>query len=204
MSISKITRALALAATVPAVALVPLSAAVAQPQTCPTPGADAVTLNVTSPSSGAPVGGRVEVTGRFDGPGPVFQVELFVGDSRKDAIDVTPPSPSGSFTLAWDTAGATGGPVRLGVVACGGDPAAGSLVRGSAAVDVDVQASEAASPPPAALVAVEAGTDGPGSKPWVVLAMGGPGLVGLGYALGVRPVRRRPHERRMPPEQARG
>lgn len=175
-----------------------ISNAAAQPQTCPAAGADAVVVNVTSPSAGTQLEGRVEVKGRFSGPAPVFQVELFVGDSRKDALDIEPPATSGSFTLAWDTTGMSGGPSTLGVVVCGGDPAAGSLARGTAAVKVEVTATP---PPPGApevLMPANVERTGPRSTRWVALAMGGPGLLGLGYALGVRPARRRKSPARPP------
>ncbi len=119
----------------------------AQPATCPAPGEEEATVELATPEAGAEVGGRVEVSGRAEAPTALFQVELFVGDSRKDFVVVDPPAIAADFTLTWDTTATRAGPSTLRVVACGGSADAGRLIRGTAVVDVQVVAPPAAAPP---------------------------------------------------------
>jgi len=138
----------------------------AQPATCPAPGEEAATVVLDAPEPGVDVGGRVQVSGRAESPTALFQVELFVGDSRKDFVFVDPPALTADFTLTWDATAATGGPATLRVVACGGSAEVGRLIRGTAAVDVQVVAQAAAAP--RTLVDVQQKDEGQRQSPSVV------------------------------------
>lgn len=163
----------------------PGPALAAQPATCPSPEEDAAAVEVAAPEAGADVAGRVEVTGRVESPTGLFQVELFVGDSRKDFMVVDPPATTTDFTLVWDASGARPGPATLLVVACGGSAELGRLVRGTATVDVQVGASAAG--PGRTLVDVPPEDDsipGPSLVAGAVIAV--PAAACLFFALGRR------------------
>jgi hypothetical protein len=174
--------------TVAATILVP-GVTLAQPTTCPAPGDDVATVEIATPEPGAAVGGRVEVKGRVAGPTLLFQIELFVGDSRKDFVVLDPPVESADFDLVWDASAARGGPTTLHVVACGGTSEFGRLIRGTASVEVQVAG---AAEPPATRVLVESESDEPRAEPSLaagaVIAV--PAVAGLLYAMGR--ARRRP------------
>lgn len=177
--------ALALLVAVAATILLP-GPVRAQPTTCPAPGEDAASVSIATPEAGAAVGGpRVEVTGRAEGPTSIFQVELFVGDSRKDFIVLDPPAEAADFILVWDASNARGGPSALHVVACGGTTEFGRLVRGSASVEVQV---EAPAEPGATRTLVESEDDTPRQRPSLVAGavIAVPAIAGLVYAMGRR------------------
>ncbi|MEA2826689.1 MAG: hypothetical protein QOG43_1128 [Actinomycetota bacterium] len=158
----------------------------AQPATCPAPGDEAATVEITSPEAGTDVGGRVEVHGRAEAPTALFQVELFVGDSRKDFVTIDPLATTADFVLAWDSSAAKAGPATLRVVACGGSADAGRLIRGTAAVDVQVVVQAAA--PSRTLVDVHDEQKGPHPKPSVAAgaAIAVPAAACLLFAMGRR------------------
>ncbi len=143
LCLAVIAPALAVAGSI----LLPGLARAAQPATCPAPGDEVATVELVTPEAGVEVGGRVEVSGRAEAPTALFQVELFVGDSRKDFAVVDPPATAADFTLVWDTTATKAGPATLRIVACGGSADAGRLIRGTAAVDVQVVAPPAAAAP---------------------------------------------------------
>ena len=158
----------------------------AQPATCPAPGDEEATVEITAPEAGTDVGGRVEVRGRAEAPTALFQVELFVGDSRKDFVTIDPLATSADFTLAWDSTAAKAGPTTIRVVACGGSADAGRLIRGTAAVDVQVVAQAAA--PPRTLVDAHDQEDGPRPRPSLAAgaAIAVPAAACLLFAMGRR------------------
>ncbi len=159
--------------------------AAAQPSTCPSPDEEASSVVIASPEAGAEVAGRVEVTGSVESPTALFQVELFVGDSRKDFVVVDPPVTTTDFTLVWDASAVPAGPSTLRVVACGGSADVGRLIRGTATVDVQVGASAPA--PSRTLVEVRPDDDEPGEPSIVagaVIAV--PAALCLLFALGRR------------------
>ncbi len=153
-----------LAAAVPLLLAVagPIHAA-AQPATCPAPEEESSEVVIVTPEAGADVAGRVEVGGRVESPTALFQIELFVGDSRKDFVVVDPPVTETDFTLVWDASATAGGPTTLRVVACGGSADLGRLIRGSATVEVQVGASPPA--PTRSLVEVAPPEDESDRKP---------------------------------------
>jgi len=156
------------------------AASAAQPETCPVLGPEAITVEIIAPEAGTTVSGAVRVEGRVTSTEPVFRVELFVGDARKD---VTTLGPESSFTLLWDSSNRPPGPAPLRVLACGGQPAQGSLVRGAATVEVTVAASEAGPETGGIVVPTDDRADGAGGSPlWVGLVVGVAGLLGLGFA----------------------
>ncbi len=162
------------------------AAAVAEPNTCPTTRTDAATVTIDSPASDADVSGRVEVKGRVESPTELFQVELFVGDSRRDVIYLDPPATAGDFTLTWDTAGGSSGPVTARIVACGGSPDGLSLIQGSASVPVKVQ-SVPAGAGNKALVVTESKGFRPASPSLVIgIVIAVPAVAGLLYAASGR------------------
>jgi hypothetical protein len=158
----------------------------AQPATCPAPGEEEATVEISAPEVGTDVSGRVEVQGHAEAPTALFQVELFVGDSRKDFVIVDPPAVAADFTLAWDSSAAKAGPATLRVVACGGSSDVGRLIRGTAAIDVQVAAQAAA--PPRTLI--DARDEEKGSDPSPSLAAGAaiavPAAACLLFAMGRR------------------
>ncbi len=158
----------------------------AQPATCPAPGEEAATVVLDGPESGIDVSGRVEVSGRAESPTALFQVELFVGDSRKDFVFVDPPALATDFTLTWDSTAAPAGPATLRVVACGGSAEVGRLIRGTAAVDVQVGAQAAAAP--RTLVDVQQKDEGQRESPSVVAGavIAVPAAACLLFAIGRR------------------
>ena len=155
----------------------------AEPVTCPAPGEDAASVVIAAPEVGAEVGGRVEVTGQAEGPTNLFQVELFVGDSRKDFILLDPPVSATDFTFTWDATAARAGPSSLHVVACGGTTEFGRLIRGSATVDVQV-AAPTVLPPAGVLVEAESDPDRPGPSIVAGVVIAVPAIAGLVYAMG--------------------
>ena len=90
------------------------AAAVAELNTCPTTRTDAAKVTIDSPTTDADVSGTVEVKGRVESATGVFQVELFVGDARRDVAYLDPPATTTDFTLRWDTAGGKWGRPPLG------------------------------------------------------------------------------------------
>ncbi len=162
----------------------------AQPATCPAPGEEEATVEITAPEGGTEVGGRVEVQGHAEAATALFQVELFVGDSRKDFVTVDPLATAVDFTLAWDSSAAKAGPATLRVVACGGSADAGRLIRGTAAVDVQVVAQAAAAP----RTLIDAQEEDEGADPSPSVAAGAaiavPAAACLLFAMGRR--RRQP------------
>ena len=132
-------------------------AALAEANTCPTTRSDAARVTIASPAGDADVSGTVEVTGRAESVVPLFQVELFVGDSRRDIAYLDPPAEATDFTLRWDTAATKSGPATVRIVACGGSIEGLSLVQGTASVAVNVQSSPAAGENKALVVTESAG-----------------------------------------------
>jgi len=157
----------------------------AQPVTCPAPGEDAASVVIDSPEAGTEVAGRVEVKGQAEGPATLFQVELFVGESRKDFLVLDPPVAATDFTLVWDAAAARPGSSTIHVVTCGGTTEFGRLIRGSASIDVQVPAPSAP-PPTRALVAVESDDDRPGPSLVAGAVIAVPAVACLVYAMGRR------------------
>ena len=138
---------------------------------------------IEAPEAGTEVAGRVEVTGQAEGPTNLFQIELFVGDSRKDFLVLDPPVSATAFTLSWDATAARAGPAALHVVTCGGTTEFGRLIRGSATVDVQVVAPSA--PPPAGvLVEAESDPDRPGPSLVAGAVIAVPAIAGLVFAMG--------------------
>lgn len=156
----------------------------AQPLTCPAVGDAVVDVLVDSPAEGAEVSGGVEVAGVAAGPEPVFQVELFVGEARKDIATFDPPVAEAAFTLAWDATAAPAGPATLVVVACAGDPATGSLVEGRQEVAVEVVPG--ADPLPTWRLVPTAGDDSEGAPVLAGAVMAVPAVAALLYAAGRR------------------
>lgn len=152
-----------------------------QPETCPNPGPEAVTVAIAAPEAGATVSGVVAIEGTVESAADVFRVEVFVGDARKDVAFPNPPSKTAPFTLTWDSGNRPPGPATIRVQACGGQSAQGSLVRGVATVEVNVVASAG---PPAAVALLPAGDgdDVSGGPLWVGLLVGVSGLAGLAVA----------------------
>ncbi len=157
----------------------------AQPATCPAPGEDVVNVVVSTPEPGATVTGRIEVTGRVEAPTLLFQIELFVGDSRKDFVLLDPPVEAADFTMAWDASAAKAGPAPLHVVACGGTTEFGRLIRGAA--DFEVQVDAAPSPTPTGPKLVDAEGE-KGQRPSLVAGavIAVPAVACLVYAIGRR------------------
>ena len=160
------------------------------PNTCPTAGADAVTVNINEPAAGAKVAGQVTVRGRATGGTGLTKVELFVGESLKDFQLYEPPSTNVEFALRFDAAAVRSDKTTMSVVACGSTP--GSLVRGIASVDVQVDRGAAPSTAPVQLVPAGGTTERPATgtaERWVGPVFGLAGLVGLVVALRVRGAR---------------
>jgi len=157
----------------------------AQPTTCPTPRDAVADVVVAEPQAGAALSGRIEVRGRVEAPTALFQVELFVGDSRKDVAVFNPPAPAADFTLAWDASRAPGGPSTIRVVACGGSAEGDSLISGTGTVEVQVEASSTPAP---TRVLLEAAEPAKGEARSVVAGafIAVPAAVGLLYAVGRR------------------
>lgn len=158
----------------------------AQPATCPAPDEEGAAVVISSPEAGAEVSGRIEVSGSVESGTALFQVELFVGDSRKDFAFVDPPVTATDFTLAWDASAAAAGPATLRVVACAGSAEVGRLVRGSATVDVQVLPSPPA--PTRTLVEVAGEDDGSSVGPSLIAGavIAVPAAAALAFALGRR------------------
>ncbi|MEA2973026.1 MAG: hypothetical protein QOG82_1484 [Actinomycetota bacterium] len=160
----------------------------AQPTTCPAPGDELATVEITAPEAGTEVEGRVEVRGTVEAPSALFQVELFVGDSRKDFAIIDPPATSADFLLTWDASAVQGGPATIVVVTCGGDVGP-ELIRGAAASSVEVRAG---ANPPAPRTLVEAKNED--QRPQSSLVAGAviavPAAAGVVYAMGRRRRRR--------------
>ncbi|MEA2717359.1 MAG: hypothetical protein QOI99_1676 [Actinomycetota bacterium] len=157
----------------------------AQPTTCPTTRDEVATVVVASPEAGATVSGRVEVMGHVEAPTALFQVELFVGDSRKDVAVFNPPTTAGDFVLGWDAGRAPGGTSNLRVVACGGSADGDSLISGTSTVEVQVEPSAAPAPTRALLDPATTARRDRGSRvAGAVIVV--PGVASLLYALGRR------------------
>jgi hypothetical protein len=142
-----------------------------------------VEVQLSLPEAGATVSGLVQVDGSVTASEPVFQVELFVGEARRDVVVFEPPVAEASFTLRWDATSRAPGPATIEVVACGGTPAEGSLIRGQGAVDVVVEASAAGARTGGTLSQPVGSKDEEWAPAWVGLTFGAAGLVGLAYAL---------------------
>jgi Bacterial Ig domain len=162
------------------------AAARAEPNTCPTTRTDAAQVTIDSPASDTDVSGTVEVKGRVESSTELFQVELFVGDSRRDVIYVDPPSSALDFTLRWDTTGTKAGPTTARIVACGGSPDGLSLIQGTASVPVKVQSSPAESENKALVATESADIDAPSPSLVMGLVIAVPAVAGLFYAASGR------------------
>ena len=162
------------------------SAAVAEPNTCPTNRSDAAKVTIASPAADADVSGTVEVKGRAESSSPLFQVELFVGDSRRDVAYLDPPAEATDFTLRWDAAAAKAGPATVRVVACGGSVEGQSLVQGTASLAVEVQSSPPAAENKALVSTKSAGTKAPSPSLAMGIVIAVPAVAGLLYAVSDR------------------
>jgi hypothetical protein len=162
------------------------AAAVAEPNTCPTTRSDAARVTIASPAGDADVSGTVEVKGRAESSSPLFQVELFVGDSRRDVAYLDPPAEAVDFTLRWDTGSTRSGPATVRVVACGGTAEGLSLVQGTASVAVKVQSSTPAAENKALVATKSAGTEAPSSSLVIGIVIAVPAVAGLLYAASGR------------------
>jgi hypothetical protein len=175
------------------------SATAAQIQTCPNPREGDVSVQITLPAGGDVVSGVVAVEGSVTASEPVFQVELFVGEARRDVAVFDPPVAEAPFSLQWDAGSYAPGPATVRVVACGGAPAEGSLIRGEGAVDVAVEATPAGAPAGGALSRQPVRSSGLDWAPvWVGLTFGMAALAGLVYALRQSPLDHQP-EAEAPP-----
>jgi hypothetical protein len=161
-------------------------AAMAEPNTCPTTRTDSAKVTIDSPADDADVSGIVEVKGRVESSTELFQVELFVGDSRRDVAYVDPPAANTDFTLRWDTAGGKSGPATARIVACGGSPDGLALVEGTASVQVKVQSSPAAAQNKALVATKSAGTESPSPSLVMGIVIAVPAVAGLLYAASGR------------------
>ncbi|HEX2119840.1 MAG TPA: Ig-like domain-containing protein, partial [Acidimicrobiales bacterium] len=160
------------------------------PNTCPTTGPDAATVNIDEPAAGATVAGQVTVRGRASAPTGLTKVELFVGETLRDFQTFSPSRPDVEFVLRFDVAGVQADPATISVVACGGAP--GSAVRGIASVQAQVDRSSVASLAPVPLAPVDESGDraGAGTGPlWVGAVFGLAGLAGLVVASRLRGAR---------------
>lgn len=162
------------------------AAARAEPNTCPTTRTDAAQVTIDSPAGDADVSGTVEVKGRVESSTELFQVELFVGDSRRDVIFVDPPTSAIDFTLRWDTAGTKAGPTTARIVACGGSPDGLSLIQGTASVPVKVQSTPAAAGSKALVVTESKGFEPASSSLVIGILIAVPAVAGLLYAASGR------------------
>ena len=152
------------------------------PNTCPTTGPDAGTVNITEPPAGETFAGQVTVRGRASAPSGLSRVELFVGEALKDFQIFEPPRTDAEFLLQFEVASVQTSTATLSVVACGGTP--GAAVRGIASINVNVDRAAVVTAPPMALTPAEGTADpaasGTGTGPaWVGAAFGLAGLVGL-------------------------
>lgn len=137
--------------------------------------------------------GVILVEGTVRAAEPVFQLELFVGDARRDFVAFDPPVSEASFSLRWDATSRAPGPATIRAVACGGIAAEGSLIRGQATVDVMVEASAAGARTGGTLSQQPVRSEGVEWAPtWVGLTFGIAGLGGLVYALRQSPLDRQP------------
>ena len=161
----------------------PAAGVAAQPETCPNPRVGDVAVAIETPEAGATVSGVVTVEGSMTAPEPLFRVELFVGDARRDAMFLDPPATEARFSLRWDASSRAPGPATIRVVACGGSPDEGLLVRGEAAVDVMVEST--AAPRTGGTLGQEPvrSKDLEWAPAWVGLTFGIAGLAGFVYAL---------------------
>lgn len=193
-------------------------AAGAIPNTCPTNGPDAGTVNIVEPAPGATFAGQVTVRGRASAPAGLTRVELFVGEALKDFQVFDPGLTDLEFFLRFDVASVQSTTPTLSVVACGGGP--GNAVRGIASIGVRVDRAAVVTAPPLAITPVELTDDRPGTESrtgpaWVGAAFGLAGLGGLlaatrlkgaraatapspGAGTAASPVRRRPRLRARP------
>jgi Bacterial Ig domain len=172
----------------PAAAASAAVGAVRQPETCPSGGAEPVAVVISAPEPGLTLSGEVRVEGTASSFAPVFRVELFVGDARKDVAFSDTGSTETGFTLVWDTGSHPPGPATLRVVACAGSPEQGSLARGESAVDVIV-AAPAEGPGTGGVITPAAEEEDVSRRSLRVgLVVGVAGLVGLVLASG--PARR--------------
>lgn len=168
------------------------SPAGAIPNTCPTAGPDAGTVNIDEPTPGATFAGQVTVRGRASAPIGLTRVELFAGEALKDFQVFEPGVTNLQFFLRFDVAGVPSDTPTLSVVACGGAP--GNAVRGIASIDVRVNRAAVVAAPPIAITPVEPIDDRPGAESrtgpaWVGAAFGLAGLAGLVAATRLRGAR---------------
>jgi hypothetical protein len=178
-SILWIGRTLALAAALAGLAPGP---AVAEPNTCPTTRSDAAKVTISSPARDADVSGTVEVKGRAESSSRLFQVELFVGDARRDVAYLDPPADATDFTLRFDTAATKPGPATIRIVACGGTAEGFALVQGTASVPVKVQSTSPAPENKALVTNKSAGTKPPSPSLVMGIVIAVPAVIGLFYA----------------------
>ena len=178
---------------VTAVAFLAPAPARAIPNTCPTTGPDAGTVNIAEPLAGTSVAGQVTVRGRASAAAGLSRVEVFVGEALKDFQIFEPPRTDVDFLLQFDVASVQTSTVTLSVVACGGPPDA--AVRGIASINVLVNGAVAVTAPPMALTPSERTDDPAGARSgagpaWVGAVFGIAGLIGLVAATrGVRGAR---------------
>jgi hypothetical protein len=162
------------------------------PNTCPTNGPDAGTVNINEPAAGASFAGEVTVRGKASATAGINRVELFVGEALKDFQLFEPSQANLDYTLKFDAAGVPADRAVLSVVACGGAP--GAAVRGIASIEVAVNRAAVSVPPPLAVTPVDRTEDRPGTTDrtgpaWVGAVFGLAGLAGLLAATRLRGAR---------------
>ena len=167
----------------------PAAPVAAIPNTCPTSGPDAGTVNINEPPAGATFAGQVTVRGRASAAAWLSRGELFVGEALKDFQIFEPSKTDVEFLLRFDVATVQTSTATLSVVACGGGP--GPAVRGIASIGVRVDRAAVTTAPPIALTPVERTDDArrPGNstgRVWIGAAFGLAGLVGVVAATRVR------------------
>ena len=167
----------------------PVPTAHAIPNTCPTTGPDAATVNIVEPAAGTTVTGQVVVRGRASAPSGLTKVELFVGEALKDFQTFDPPRPNLDFQLRFDAGAVAAGRAPMSVVACGANQ--GAAIRGIASIEVQVDRGPAATAAPRPLDVVDRrpGTPDDTGPAWVGAAFGAAGLVGLIVAVRVKGAR---------------
>ena len=162
------------------------------PNTCPTTGPDAGTVNINEPAPGAKFAGEVTVRGKASATAGFSRVELFVGEALKDFQLFDPSQQNLDYVLRFDAAGVPGDRVNLSVVACGGAP--GAAVRGIASIEVGIDRAAIRPAPPMAITPVDRTQDRPGTTDrtgpaWVGAVFGLAGLGGLLAATRLRGAR---------------
>ena len=162
------------------------------PNTCPTNGPDAGTVNINEPAAGASFAGEVTVRGKASATAGISRVELFVGEALKDFQLFVPSQQNLDYVLRFDAAAVPADRALLSVVACGGAP--GAAVRGIASIEIAVDRPAVSVPPPLAIAPVDRTEDRPGTTDrtgpaWVGAVFGLAGLGGLLVATRLRGAR---------------